>query len=161
MFLRNKQETSVKYVVSRDMLAICFTLVSWSAYSSALKMEAIYCSETSIDLQRTTWLYLHNHRCENLKYYIFVQKAFSASLPTRRVTAWFVRPIGSTRHVGHQLAYCTCPWWLWGWRIWWNDDCQGKPKYSQKTCPSATCLPQFPHNLTGHEPGPPRGEASD
>jgi hypothetical protein len=26
------------------------------------------------------------------------------------------------RHVGHQLASCTCPWWLWGWRIlveWW------------------------------------------
>jgi hypothetical protein len=34
--------------------------------------------------------------------------------------------------------YCTCPWWLWGWRIWWNDDLQGKPKYSEKTCPSAT-----------------------
>jgi hypothetical protein len=47
-------------------------------------------------------------------------------------------PTGSTWHVGHQLAYCTCPGWLWGWRIWWNDDWQGKPKYSEKTCPSAT-----------------------
>jgi hypothetical protein len=28
---------------------------------------------------------------------------------------------GSTRHVGHLLAYCTCPGWLWGWRIWWNE----------------------------------------
>jgi hypothetical protein len=27
---------------------------------------------------------------------------------------------GSTRHVGHLLAYCTCPGWLCGWRIWWN-----------------------------------------
>jgi hypothetical protein len=44
----------------------------------------------------------------------------------------------STRHDGHQLAYCTCPGWLWGWRIWWNDDRQGKLKYSEKTCPSAT-----------------------
>jgi hypothetical protein len=44
---------------------------------------------------------------------------------------------GSTRHVGHLLAYCTCPGWLWGWRIWWNE-WQGKPKYSEKTCPGAT-----------------------
>jgi hypothetical protein len=37
------------------------------------------------------------------------------------------------------LAYCTCPGWLWWWwRIWWNEDWQGKPKYSEKTCPSAT-----------------------
>jgi hypothetical protein len=44
---------------------------------------------------------------------------------------------GSTRHVGHLLAYCTCPGWLWGWRNWWNE-WQGKPKYSEKTCPDAT-----------------------
>jgi hypothetical protein len=31
----------------------------------------------------------------------------------------------------------TCPGWLWGWRIWWNE-WQGKPKYSEKTCPGAT-----------------------
>jgi hypothetical protein len=30
------------------------------------------------------------------------------------------------------------PGWLWWWRNWWNDDWQGKPKYSEKTCPSAT-----------------------
>jgi hypothetical protein len=44
---------------------------------------------------------------------------------------------GSTGHVGHSLAYCACPRWLWGWRIWWNE-WQGKPKYSEKTCPDAT-----------------------
>jgi hypothetical protein len=38
-------------------------------------MEAICCSETSVDFQRTTRRYipeditLHNHRCENLKFY--------------------------------------------------------------------------------------------
>jgi hypothetical protein len=47
-------------------------------------------------------------------------------------------PTGSTRHFGHQLAYCTCFGWLRGWRIWWNDDWQGKLKYSEKTCPSVT-----------------------
>jgi hypothetical protein len=45
---------------------------------------------------------------------------------------------GSTRHVGHQFAYCTSPGWLWGWRIWWNDDWQEKPKYSEKTFHSAS-----------------------
>jgi hypothetical protein len=45
---------------------------------------------------------------------------------------------GSTRHVGHLMAYCTCPGWLSGWRIWWNEDWQGKPKYSEKSCPSTT-----------------------
>jgi hypothetical protein len=52
---------------------------------------------------------------------------------------------GSTRHVGHWMAYCTSPGWLWWWRIWWNVDLQGKPKYSEKTCPSTPlCPPQIP-----------------
>jgi hypothetical protein len=46
---------------------------------------------------------------------------------------------GSTRHRAHLLSYCACPGWLWGWRIIRrNKDWQGKPKYSEKTCPSAT-----------------------
>jgi hypothetical protein len=45
---------------------------------------------------------------------------------------------GSTRHVSHWMTCCTCPGWLWWGRIWWNEDWQGKPKYSEKTCPSAT-----------------------
>jgi hypothetical protein len=36
------------------------------------------------------------------------------------------------------LAYFTCLGWFWGWTTWWNEDWQGKPKYSEKTCPSAT-----------------------
>jgi hypothetical protein len=35
-------------------LAACFILVSWFAFSSTLKMEAIFCFETSIDFYRTT-----------------------------------------------------------------------------------------------------------
>jgi hypothetical protein len=45
---------------------------------------------------------------------------------------------GSIRHVGHWMAYFTCPGWLWWWRIWWNENWQGKPKYSEKIYPSAT-----------------------
>jgi hypothetical protein len=43
----------------------------------------------------------------------------------------------STWHVGHCLPYCTSPGW---WSVWssrWNENWQGKPKYSEKTCPSA------------------------
>jgi hypothetical protein len=40
-------------------------------------------------------------------------------------------PAGSIRNVGHKLAYCTRPGWLWWWRIWWNDDWQRKPKYGE------------------------------
>jgi hypothetical protein len=47
-------------------------------------------------------------------------------------------PIGSTRHCGHQYAYCANHGWLWWWRNWCNDDWQGKPNYSKKTSPSAT-----------------------
>jgi hypothetical protein len=53
-----------------------FTLVSCLAYSSTLKVELTFPSETSVDIQRTTWRYipevrtLHNRRHENRKSYI-------------------------------------------------------------------------------------------
>jgi hypothetical protein len=49
-------------------------VISGLAYSSALKLEETYSSET-VDFQWTTWCYipedrtLHNHCCENLKSY--------------------------------------------------------------------------------------------
>jgi hypothetical protein len=52
------------------------------------------------------------------------------------------------------LAYCTCPGWLCGFRIWWNENWQGKPKYSAETCPSAilsTTNPTWPD--PGANPG--------
>jgi hypothetical protein len=39
-------------------LPLAFTLVSFSAYSSTLKMEAICSSETSVDFQRNTQRYI-------------------------------------------------------------------------------------------------------
>jgi hypothetical protein len=61
--------------VRKQVASRAFTLVSWSAYSSTLKMERIFSSETSVDFQRTTRRYipedstLQNHPCENLKSY--------------------------------------------------------------------------------------------
>jgi hypothetical protein len=37
--------------------------------------------------------------------------------------------------------------WWWMWSSWWNENWQGKQKYSEKTCPSAICSPQIPHDL--------------
>jgi hypothetical protein len=55
-----------------------FTLVSCSTYSSILKMEAIFSSETSVGYEQTTQRYipedstLYNHRYENLRSYVRV-----------------------------------------------------------------------------------------
>jgi hypothetical protein len=52
-----------------------FMLVSWSAYSSTLKMEATCSPKMSGDFQWTIWHYIpeertfHNHHCDNLKSY--------------------------------------------------------------------------------------------
>jgi hypothetical protein len=47
-----------KLSVYRLCLPPAFTLVSCSAYSSTLKMEAIWSSETTVDFQRTTRRYI-------------------------------------------------------------------------------------------------------
>jgi hypothetical protein len=61
-----------------------FTLVSCSAYSSPLKMEAICSSETSVEFKRTTRPYVpenitfYNHRCEILEFYKWITSTASA-----------------------------------------------------------------------------------
>jgi hypothetical protein len=45
-------------------------LVSCLAYSLTLKTEATLSSETSVDFQQTSWQYIHNPRCANLRSHI-------------------------------------------------------------------------------------------
>jgi hypothetical protein len=56
---------------------------------------------------------------------------------------YFLIPSG----VGICPLYCDHFWsivpardgrWRWLWSNWWNENWQGKPKYSEKTCPSVT-----------------------
>jgi hypothetical protein len=65
------------------------------------------------------------------------ERGFELHRPRHSSGIFFIRIVGSgtgsTRHVGHWMAYCTCPGWLWWWWIWWNKDWQGKTKYSEKT----------------------------
>jgi hypothetical protein len=42
------------------------------------------------------------------------------------------------------MAYCASPGWLWWLSNRWND-WQGKPKYSEKTCPSTALSTTTPH----------------
>jgi hypothetical protein len=62
-----------RFGASEFCLSPVCSLVSCSAYSSTLKMEAICSFKTSVGFQRTTRRYIpedgtvHNHRCENLK----------------------------------------------------------------------------------------------
>jgi hypothetical protein len=69
--------------VFRILIATCLLA---ERISSALKMEAICSSETSVDTQRTTRRYipedgtLHNHRCENLKSYNLIFLCHSREL---------------------------------------------------------------------------------
>jgi hypothetical protein len=60
------------------------------------------------------------------------------------------------------LTYCTAPddRWGWMWSNWWNEDWQGKPKYSEKTILSAilsTTNPTWPDPCanTGRRGGKP------
>jgi hypothetical protein len=48
----------------------------------------------------------------------------------------------------------------WVWIIWWNKNWQGKPKYSEETCPSAS-LSTINCTWPGMEPGSPLREAGD
>jgi hypothetical protein len=50
------------------------------------------------------------------------------------------------------MAYCISPGWLWSWRNWWND-WQEKPKYSEKTCPSAALSTTNPTCCQDANPG--------
>jgi hypothetical protein len=59
-------------------------------------------------------------------------------------------------YCGHYWPTVPAPDDRWGWlrRNWWNKDWQGKPKYSEKTCPSATLSATNPTRLyLGLNPG--------
>jgi hypothetical protein len=67
----------------------------------------------------------------------------------------------STWYCDRCLAYCTSQddrWWWW-WCLW-NEYLQRKPKYSEKTCPSATSSTTNKHNLTWARTRQPRWESS-
>jgi hypothetical protein len=69
----------------RESLSPAFTLVSCSAYSSALKMEAICSSETTGDFKRTTWRYIQKTELFN---YLFIYGSFNGAYWTMNCNRW-------------------------------------------------------------------------
>jgi hypothetical protein len=51
--------------------------------------------------------------------------------------------------------------WRWMWSSRWNENWQGKPKYPEKTCSSATFSTTNPPTGPGLKPGQPLWEAGD
>jgi hypothetical protein len=100
-----------------------FTLVSCLAYS-------IRCSEASVDCQRTTLRYIPVliqfwHGSKFFLCFINEHNGVVRLSPVgTSATDWTIVPAPDNR------------WWVWS--IWWNEIWQGKPKYSEKTCLSAT-----------------------
>jgi hypothetical protein len=66
-------------------------------------------------------------------------------------------PLGTSANIWHIVPAPDVRWWVWSRR--WNDNWQGKPKYSEKTCLSATwptTNPTWPD--LGSNPGHPCGK---
>jgi hypothetical protein len=64
-------------------------------------------------------------------YYLFIYFLLCYSYWGETKSIWYC---------GHYWPIVRAPgdrWW-WLWSNWWNEDWQGKPKCSEKTCPSAT-----------------------
>jgi hypothetical protein len=80
----------------RSFICTCFKLFSCLAYSSTLKMQGIYSSETSVDFQRFTWRYIpeerthHTHRCESIKSYTSVILHFMFHILSK-VSGWTLK----------------------------------------------------------------------
>jgi hypothetical protein len=80
---------------------------------------------------------------------------------------WWTRlqgqPISIWTLVRQSTWYCRHYWpivpapddrWWWLWSNWWNEDWQRKPKYSEKTCPSASLSTTNPTRIDqGSNPG--------
>jgi hypothetical protein len=105
------------------------------------------------------WLLLlpdRNEKCGCISVYIHVSK-------THRVEGEgfsIASGVGlSPLYCGHFWPFVSAPddRWGWLWSNWWNEDWQGKPKYSDKTCPSATL---FTTNHTSPDPGSNPGRRS-
>jgi hypothetical protein len=70
-----RYEELAKQEICRVLLAACFVVISFSACSFTLKMQAACSTKILVDFHWSTWPYIpedgtpHTHHCENLKFY--------------------------------------------------------------------------------------------
>jgi hypothetical protein len=82
-YVKSESFKSKGYTKKQGLLASCFKLASCWAYSSILKMWAIWSSETSVEFQRTTRRHIPEDR--TLQY----TEIFSCAQPSH---GWFAKP---------------------------------------------------------------------
>jgi hypothetical protein len=100
------------------------------------------------------WLYLSSQNCGikllicRCLFHVIEQNFFISFI----ISGVGLSPLGTAATSGQ--LYKPQMIWGWLWSNWWNEDWQGKPKYSEKTCPSAalfTTNPTWPDS--GSKPG--------
>jgi hypothetical protein len=72
-------------VLTAVVMKSTLLLVSRSAYSSTLKIEAICSSETLVDLQQTTWQYIPEDSTLHEHFSVWVRFSFNRSTSTLKI----------------------------------------------------------------------------
>jgi hypothetical protein len=122
------------------------SLTIFAGYFTTLRGARLYCIASNLKLREATWDSHKDMTFVNTPHHMFSQFFFPG---------WGETDCESTWYVGHCWPIVPAPddrWWLWS--SWWDEDWQGKPKYSEKTCPSAslsTTNPTWPD--LGSNPG--------
>jgi hypothetical protein len=110
--------------VSRRWKFMLWPCGLWHTEQVGLSYNSYYLLSQGLYLHRKTGSSNHGHT------WIMPRMGFERTFPVFELSFFYIIRIGgggwnpteSARYVGHQLAYCTCPGWLWGWRIlveWW------------------------------------------
>jgi hypothetical protein len=113
--------------------------MTWGSMAEGLKKTKKYLLSGWNDSRLGTWTRV----LQNTKQMCYPLNSNVRSLFILKCIFLFLLLVGwDLRHqiLRPLLAYCTAPndRWGWLWSNWWNEDWQGKPKYSEKTCPCAT-----------------------
>jgi hypothetical protein len=73
-----------KNKASKLCLPLAFTMVSFSAYSSTLKMESICCSETLVDFQRIARRYILEVSTLHVWFMVQNKRPLSSTIPNKK-----------------------------------------------------------------------------
>jgi hypothetical protein len=146
-------------LIFRTWIQLFILLFYWLCAHDLYELEINYFLCFCIDMVAFYFFYSHSGWW-NPYWFHSARRPLNGLLYLPRVIFFIISgvglsPLGTAATSG--LLY-KCPGWLWWWIIWWNEDWQGKPKYSEKTCPSATLSttnPTLPGSNPGHRGGKP------
>jgi hypothetical protein len=144
-------------------------LTCWVIFSAVLRLIFLLTFDPRGVIRR--FAYYGSRKCQEPRHFsphlikYSVRNGFLWFLARNIIFFIIISGVGlSPWYCGHFWPIVQAPddRWGWLWSNWRNEDWQGKPKYSDKTCPGATLSttnPTWPD--PGSNPGPQRWEASD